>query len=85
MNMKIKFDYLRIARNIAIVSLISITLLKLLYSSFYLNEAPLIYVVRIISVFICLLLGYLTYKDRLVPSIIMAVILLLSGLWTIAL
>lgn len=81
--MKTKFNHLKIAKNIAIVSFISISLLKLFYSLFYLNESPLIYIVRIISVFIYLLLGYFTYKDRLVPSIIMAVTLLLFGLWSI--
>ena len=83
-NTKINFNYLKIATNIAIISFISISLLKLLYSSFYSNESQLVYIVRIISVFIYLLLGYFTYKDRLIPSIIMAVSLLLFGLGSIA-
>ena len=83
-NTKINFNYLKIAKNIAIISFISISLLKLLYSSFYSNESQLVYIVRIISVFIYLLLGYFTYKDRLIPSIIMAVSLLLFGLGSIA-
>ena len=83
-NTKINFNYLKIATNIAIILFISISLLKLLYSSFYSNESQLVYIVRIISVFIYLLLGYFTYKDRLIPSIIMAVSLLLFGLGSIA-
>ena len=83
-NAKINFNYLKIAKNVAIISFIIISLIKLLYSSFYSNEAQIVYMVRIISAFIYSLLGYLTYKDRLIPSIIMAVSLLLFGLGSIA-
>ena len=81
--MKINLGHLKIAKNIAIVSLISISILKLLYSLFYFKETRLIITVRTLSVFIFLLLGYLTYKDRIVPSIIMVILLLLFGLWSI--
>ena len=81
--MKINLGHLKIAKNIAIVLLISISILKLLYSLFYFKETLLIITVRTLSVFIFLLLGYLTYKDRIVPSIIMVIFLLLFGLWSI--
>ena len=81
--MKINLGHLKIAKNIAIVLLISISILKLLYSLFYFKETRLIITVRTLSVFIFLLLGYLTYKDRIVPSIIMVIFLLLFGLWSI--
>ena len=72
-------------KNICIVSFLIICIVKLLYSSLYVVENTSYVSIRIISLLIYFLLSYYAYKNNIVASILMAIIILFTGFGLLAL
>jgi hypothetical protein len=72
-------------KNICIMLFLVICIVKLLYSTFYFGESTSQMAIRIVSLSIYLLLSYYAYKEILVASIIIAIVILLTGLGMLAL